>query len=147
MLTTTWFRSNYPALHSPPVTVFRCGPCKLIEPVLDECAKKWEGTLVVGKYNVESGNDQVKLELLLKGVMPQSLPALILVHKNKVLATHKGIIRLAELDDMLQEHVYGSDDKERAAVAASSKEAHRQKSGWISFAAAGSGDDYMLRQV
>jgi thioredoxin-like negative regulator of GroEL len=118
----------------------------LIEPVLEECAKKWLGTVVVGKYDVESGNDEVKVELLIKGVMPQSLPALILVHKNKVLATHKGIIRSTELHAMLERHVNES-HKELAIVAASSKESHRRKSGLISFVAAGGGDDYMLRQI
>lgn len=126
----------------------------MIEPVLDEFAGKWQGAVVVGKYDVESGQDEVKVELLLQGVMPQSLPALILVHKNKVLATHKGIIRAGELDAMLEEHVLNSGNSvvnERelvAATAASSKDTPRRKSGLISFATAvGGSDDYMLRQM
>jgi hypothetical protein len=117
----------------------------LIEPTLDECAKKWKDSVVVGKFDVESRNDEVKVELLLQGVMPQSLPALILIHRNKVLTTHKGIIRPAELDALLEEHL--SNTENELVSTTSSKESPRQKSGLISFASVGAGDDYMLRQL
>ncbi|KAG7357278.1 thioredoxin [Nitzschia inconspicua] len=122
-----------------------CGPCKLIEPALEECAKNWHENVTIGKYDVESGNDQVKVELFMKGVMPQSLPALILIHRNTVLATHEGIIRRAELDCLLEQHVLGQE-----LVTSSNQEVTttpRQTSGLISFAGAGSGDEYMLKQV
>ncbi len=31
-----------------------CGPCKMIEPLVDELAKKYEGKLRVGKMDVDS---------------------------------------------------------------------------------------------
>lgn len=132
----------------------RCGPCKLIEPVLDQCAQTWKFSLVVGKYDVESQNDELKVELLLLGVMPQALPALILIHKNKVLTTWKGLIRPDELNTMLEEFINNSKYatvQEMTTVASSNRrtavvDAPRRKSGLISFATVGAGDEYMLRQ-
>ena len=67
----------------------RCGPCKLIEPVLEQCAEDWKNSVVVGKFDVEdtSKSRNLKVELILQGAMPQALPALILVHNNKILDT------------------------------------------------------------
>jgi thioredoxin 1 len=126
-----------------------CGPCKLIEPTLEEAAKKWKDNLVVGKYDVESKNDQVKVELLLQGVMPQALPALILIHKNKVLTTWKGVIQPQELNALLDKHInnaaaVGYEEQTRMAI--SEPRPPRKKSGLISFATVGAEDEYMLKQ-
>ena len=89
----------------------RCGPCKLIEPVLQQCADDWKDSLVVGKFDVEDANGEdaksrdLKVELILQGVMPKALPALILVHENKILDTWKGVISPNQLQEMLEKHV------------------------------------------
>jgi thioredoxin 1 len=100
------------ALHSPlllhPLAwLRRCGPCKLIEPVLEQCAEDWKDSIVVGKFDVEdsNGSRNLKVELILQGAMPQALPALILVHNNKILDTWKGVISPTELQDLLKIHV------------------------------------------
>ncbi len=132
----------------------RCGPCKLIEPALEQCAQTWKDSLVVGKYDVESQNNELKVELLLKGVMPQALPALILIHKNKVLTTWKGLIRPDELNKLLEEYIINSKytkDQRTETDASSTRRTtvvddSCRKSGLISFASVGTGDDYMLRQ-
>lgn len=88
-----------------------CGPCKLIDPVLERCAEDWKDSVVVGKFDVDDANGKnsksrdLKIELILQGVMPRALPSLILVHKNKVLETWKGVISQTELEDMLEKHV------------------------------------------
>jgi len=88
-----------------------CGPCKMIDPVLKQCAEDWKDSVVVGKFDVDDANGKnsksrdLKIELILQGVMPTALPALILVHKNKVLDTWKGVISSAELQDLLEKHV------------------------------------------
>ncbi|KAL3903847.1 MAG: hypothetical protein SGARI_005196 [Bacillariaceae sp.] len=119
-----------------------CGPCRLIEPTLEGAAKKWKDTLVVGKYDVESENDQVKVELLLQGVMPQALPALILMHKNEVLTTWKGVITPEQLDALLEKHIINSGASQERELAMATSGPPRQKSGLISFAA--TEDAYML---
>src|SRR5688572_28267645 len=49
-----------------------CGPCKMIAPIVDELAKKYEGKLRVGKMDVDMHN--VAVESL--GI--QGIPTLIL---------------------------------------------------------------------
>lgn len=88
-----------------------CGPCKLIEPLLEKYAEVWKDKVVVGKFDVDDTNGEnsksrdLKVELILQGVMPRALPSLILVHKNKVLDTWKGVISPTQLQDMLEKRV------------------------------------------
>ncbi|SRR5579875_2909281 len=49
-----------------------CGPCKVIEPVLDEIAREQQGRLRIGKLNVDDNLETVRRF----GVM--SIPTLIL---------------------------------------------------------------------
>lgn len=52
-----------------------CGPCKILEPVIDELAKEYEGKIKIGKVNVdENPNSASKY-----GIM--SIPS-ILIFKN-----------------------------------------------------------------
>jgi len=49
-----------------------CGPCKMIAPIVDEIAQKYDGKLLVGKYDVDSNNDvQMMFDV-------QGIPTLIL---------------------------------------------------------------------
>lgn len=82
-----------------------CGPCKLIEPVLDRCADKWTENLDMVKYDVESDNPNVKMELLLQNVMPRSLPSLVLFKNGKAIANRSGVITEEELDSFLEMHL------------------------------------------
>jgi thioredoxin 1 len=79
-----------------------CGPCKLIEPVLDRCMRKWEGILRVAKFDVEAKNPNLKLEFLLQDVMPKSLPCLVLFRDGKAIAKHNGVITDEELDEFIE---------------------------------------------
>jgi thioredoxin 1 len=136
----------------------RCGPCKLIEPVLERCAEQWKDTITIGKFDVacKQSND-VKVELLLKGVMPRSLPSLILLHNNEVVTTWKGVITDNQLNEMLEQHLTLQGLEEDRAVAQKkipkvvgmpAKEPPRQrKAGFVSFAMNAGGDDYMLKHA
>jgi thioredoxin 1 len=85
-----------------------CGPCKLIAPILEDCAQSTEfrDRVVFGKFDVEDKRaKEVKLELLLQGVMPTALPSLLLIQHNEVVATWNGVINTWELHDFLHPHV------------------------------------------
>lgn len=34
-----------------------CGPCKNLSPIIDELAEKYEGQIIIGKYNVEDEDE------------------------------------------------------------------------------------------
>lgn len=82
-----------------------CGPCKLIEPVLERCAQKRHSHLTVARYDIESERStHFKFELLLQKVLPRSLPSLILFHGSKALISRSGVITDDELEAFLNDH-------------------------------------------
>jgi thioredoxin 1 len=36
-----------------------CGPCQRMSPIVEELAQEYEGKAVIGKYNVDEGDDLV----------------------------------------------------------------------------------------
>lgn len=122
-----------------------CGPCKLIEPVVDQCALDRKDSLVVSRYDVESDNNEIKLEFLLQRAMPEALPSLILIQKNKVLGTKSGLITTQELDEFLNESLSRSSSLKAAGLKKENEDKTRriQRKGFISFMY--QLDDYMLK--
>ena len=113
-----------------------CGPCKLIEPIIERCAEKWEGKVDFVRYDVEGGNGrEVKISMLMQKARIRKLPTLLLYHRGKIKATHSGLISYDELElfiaDALHEKVH-EDDIEGA------------KRGKISFGSSMDKDDYAL---
>lgn len=126
-----------------------CGPCKLIEPVLQRCTTKYSDSLTMAKYDVESKSPNLKLELLMQDVMPQSLPSLILFRDGKALAKHNGVISDQELEEFIESNLAsgGLDGSSAEVNAASDEQAtssapEKKKAGFVSFTT--DRDDYML---
>lgn len=61
-----------------------CGPCRMVSPIVDELADELEGSVKVGKVNVDE-ESSIAAEY---GVM--SIPTLILLRDGKVAATAVG---------------------------------------------------------
>jgi thioredoxin 1 len=88
-----------------------CGPCKLIEPYLVGCAEKYSDRLSVIKYDVEgNNNNDLKVELLLQGVMVRGLPTLILYNGGEPVATHSGAITETGLEEWLDNNLLAKID-------------------------------------
>ena len=121
-----------------------CGPCKLIEPVLDRCAEKWANSLVVARYNVETRNPDLKLELLLQGVMPKALPSLILFVDAKAVTKRSGVIVDDQLDEFLRENIASS--RKQKQISSPPRIMTTRKSGFVSLASRDN-DDYMLKEI
>ena len=115
-----------------------CGPCKLIEPILETCTKKWQESLDFIKYDVDAAaNPNLKLELLMQNAMPRSLPCLLLFRNGKVIAKHTGVITEEELDCLLEKHL-------GTVKSPSKKGTKAQGAGFVSMTRDDSSDDYML---
>mmetsp|Transcript_54063 Transcript_54063/g.114820 ORF Transcript_54063/g.114820 Transcript_54063/m.114820 type:complete len:209 (+) Transcript_54063:255-881(+) len=136
-----------------------CGPCKLIEPYLDECAKKYSDQLSIVKYDVEGNNNKnLKVEMLLQGVMVRGLPTLVLYNNGNPLAIHSGVITETELEDWLNDSLFSKMVESESEVMqftrnklqeeekkeADEKGANGEKRGFVSFASRSGRDDYAL---
>ena len=61
-----------------------CGPCRMIAPVIEEIAEEYDGTVKVGKVNVD---DEPELASSFRVV---SIPTIVLVKDGKVTASAVG---------------------------------------------------------
>lgn len=87
-------RSNMPVL----VDFFAnwCGPCKMLAPVLREIAEEYDGTLKVGKVNVDE-----QMELAMR-FQVSSIPMLVLFKNGKPVAQAVGFRSKAEIVAMVE---------------------------------------------
>lgn len=108
----------------------------------------------MSRWNVESLQTDVKIELLLQGENPRKLPSLILVHEGQAKAIHSGMISDDELDELLRSHLplksvdasNGStetDTKGSISDSWTEKYGSDKKAGFISFGM-NKADEYML---
>ena len=114
-----------------------CGPCKLIEPVIERCAANMDDVTFV-KYNVEDKNaKQVKFDLLMQKVLIRKLPTLVLFRNGKVLDTHSGLISYEELDSFIADALRENDNIDAGESSTTSR-------GKISIGSSFERDDYAL---
>ncbi|MFP4172212.1 MAG: thioredoxin [Candidatus Hydrogenedentota bacterium] len=68
-----------------------CGPCKMMDPVLQEVATEYDGKLTVGKVNVDNESDlAVKYNV-------SSIPTLLLVKDGEVQKQFVGVTSKGDL--------------------------------------------------
>lgn len=121
----------------PPLLCLRwCGPCKLIEPVVERCAAKWDGKVDFVRYDVESGNNhEIKMDMLMQKTRIMKLPTLVLYHEGEIRATHSGLISYEELEVFLAEALHEEIHEDDGDAA---------NRGKISFGSSEGRDDYAL---
>ena len=72
-----------------------CGPCKMIAPVIEELAERYEGKVKIRKVNVDEEN-----ELAMKYQI-SSIPTLVLFKEGKVVNTKIGLCSRSEIESMI----------------------------------------------
>lgn len=79
-----------------------CGPCRLMENVVNKIADEWKGNLAVARYDVEDGaGKEVKMDLLFQDVMPSKLPAFILFQQGSAVGERSGMLSKEEMEEFL----------------------------------------------
>lgn len=76
-----------------------CGPCKMIAPVVEELAKEYQGSLKVGKVDVDN-NPEVSTRFGIR-----SIPTLLLFKGGTVVEQIVGAVPKKNLVDKLLPHV------------------------------------------
>lgn len=72
-----------------------CGPCRMLAPVLDGIAEKYEGKLKIGKVNVDEENE------LADSFGITSIPMLALIKNGKVVSASVGYKTAEQIEEML----------------------------------------------
>ena len=69
-----------------------CGPCKMMAPVVEQIAEKYEGKLKVGKCNIDEEDGLARQYRIM------SIPTIKIFVKGEVAATIVGLAPAAELE-------------------------------------------------
>lgn len=73
-----------------------CGPCRMMSPVIDDIAKELEGTVKVGKVNVDSNQElAIKYDVM-------SIPTIMVFEKGNPIKTFVGVTDKQEILEVLK---------------------------------------------
>lgn len=73
-----------------------CGPCRMLAPVIEDIAREYEGTVKVGKVNVDEENE------LAAAFRVVSIPTVVVMKGGKVVNASVGYKSKAEIAAMLR---------------------------------------------
>ena len=72
------------------------GPCRMMSPVIDDIAKEWDGTVKVGKVNVDNNQElAIKYDVM-------SIPTIMVFEKGNPVKTFVGVTDKQEILDVLK---------------------------------------------
>lgn len=75
-----------------------CGPCRMITPIIEDVSKEYEGTVNVGKVNVDNNSDvSGKYQV-------RSIPTILLIKGGEIVDKHVGTISKAKLVEKIEAH-------------------------------------------
>ncbi len=72
-----------------------CGPCKHIAPIVDELAKEYEGKVLIGKYDVEEGDE------ILGEYGVRNIPTLLFFKGGELVGRNVGSIEKSALKEKI----------------------------------------------
>lgn len=74
-----------------------CGPCKMLNPIIEELAEEFEGRAMVAKINVDL-NPVISQKFKIK-----SIPTLMLIRYQNVYERFNGMVPKPNLEELLEE--------------------------------------------
>lgn len=72
-----------------------CGPCKMVEPLMEELSKEYEGRVAVGKCDIEA-NKEIALKYGIRNI-----PAILYLKGGEVVDKQVGATTKAKLEEKL----------------------------------------------
>lgn len=80
----------------------RCGPCKMLEPYLEELAREYQDDVIIGKVNVD-----LNAKLVLKfGI--RNIPTILYLWEGEIVDKHIGATSKRVLEEKLNSLLIGS---------------------------------------
>ena len=76
-----------------------CGPCKMMAPILEQAAQRWEPKIRVGKVDTEAERELSTRFLI------RSIPTLVLLQGGEELAQISGAMSLLQLESWIEQHL------------------------------------------
>ncbi|TDB64511.1 thioredoxin [Arundinibacter roseus] len=73
-----------------------CGPCKMMKPVLEDVARKWQGKARVVKIDVDK-NQKAAAQYQIQGV-----PTLMIFQKGKIKWRQSGYVSAQQLSNVME---------------------------------------------
>lgn len=74
-----------------------CGPCRMLSPVVEKIAEKYEGTVKVGKVNVDEEPE------LASSFRVESIPMIVIMKEGKAVNTTVGYRPMEQLEALIRE--------------------------------------------
>ncbi|MFZ2960827.1 MAG: thioredoxin [Candidatus Ozemobacteraceae bacterium] len=76
-----------------------CGPCRIMGPVLDNLAKKYDGKIKIAKVNVDENQN------LATQFNVMSIPTILFFKAGKVVHSHLGATTEVDLESQVKQHL------------------------------------------
>lgn len=76
-----------------------CGPCRIVEPIMDKLASEFEGRVVAGKINVDEQSE------LANQFKVMSIPSIFILKNGNVVERMVGARPEKELRSLLEKHL------------------------------------------
>lgn len=73
-----------------------CVPCKHMAPIVEELAQKYEGRVLIGKYDIEEGND-LAVDYGVRGI-----PTMLFFKDGKLADRHTGSMTREALEQKIE---------------------------------------------
>lgn len=76
-----------------------CGPCRMMAPLVEKMAEKYEGRMKIGKLNVEDSAD------IARKYSVMNIPTFIFFKNGEAVETHVGGMSAGELESKIEQYL------------------------------------------
>ncbi len=74
-------------------------PCKIVGPIINELAEKYDGKALIAKINTES-NPKLSQHFKIK-----SIPTLLMIHNGNMVERFQGVVPKPNLEELIEKYL------------------------------------------